>query len=164
MVWPGCWVWWRIQEEKMVDPPFLLWLLISTPTRWARWHLMIWSKLFSLQLLFARKPNSLSQLLNCVLCLINSHLMLEPRCLKTHTISEDLFNTFVSCSKLVAKYCHNVSWQAQSSTGGGTCCRLLFSLPLSGGERGGQASEAAGWTGWLMSLIVVLLVQMPSQF
>jgi len=31
------------------------------------------------QLLFARKPNSLSQLLNCVLCLINSHLMLEPR-------------------------------------------------------------------------------------
>ena len=34
------------------------------------------------QFLFARKPNSLSQLLNCVLCLINSHLMLEPRCLK----------------------------------------------------------------------------------
>jgi len=31
------------------------------------------------QLLFARKPNSMSQLLNCVLCLINSHLMLEPR-------------------------------------------------------------------------------------
>ena len=34
------------------------------------------------QLLFARKPNSLSQLLNCVLCLINSHLMLEPRLVK----------------------------------------------------------------------------------
>ena len=46
---------------------------------------------FPFQLLFARKPNSLSQLLNCVLCLINSHLMLEPRCLKTHTLSGDLF-------------------------------------------------------------------------
>ena len=31
------------------------------------------------QLLLARQPGALSQLLNCVLTLLNSHLMLEPR-------------------------------------------------------------------------------------
>jgi len=31
------------------------------------------------QLLLARQPGALSQLLNCVMTLLNSHLMLEPR-------------------------------------------------------------------------------------